>query len=91
MVVSRSAAGGDGGDHQSRRATAIAAGTASSLALAELCQTITFGALAGKTNGDPDFSVSATRFDDNLARGFDCQSDRLRDIPARWPSRLRCP
>jgi hypothetical protein len=41
-------------------ATAIAAGTAQSLALAQFCQTINFGALAGKTFGDPDFAVSAT-------------------------------
>ena len=41
-------------------ATAIAASFAQSLALAELCQTITFGALAGKTYGEPDFSVSAS-------------------------------
>jgi hypothetical protein len=39
--------------------TAIAAGVFHSLALAKACQTSTFGALAGKTFGDPDFAVSA--------------------------------
>jgi hypothetical protein len=39
--------------------TAIAAGFAHSLALAKACQTITFGELANKTYGDPDFTVSA--------------------------------
>jgi hypothetical protein len=43
------------------RVTAVAAGIIHSLALAELTnQTITFGALANKTWGDSDFSVSAT-------------------------------
>jgi alpha-tubulin suppressor-like RCC1 family protein len=41
--------------------TAIATGGSHSLALAELAnQTITFGALASKTYGDPDFAISAT-------------------------------
>jgi hypothetical protein len=40
--------------------TAIAAGTFHSLALAKACQTITFGALVGKTFGDPDVAVSAS-------------------------------
>ncbi len=41
--------------------TAIAAGTFHSLALsAKICQTITFGVLAAKTFGDPDFAVSAS-------------------------------
>jgi hypothetical protein len=40
--------------------TAIAAGNVHSLALAKTCQTITFGPLAGKTFGNPDFAVSAS-------------------------------
>jgi len=40
--------------------TAIAAGNVHSLALAKTCQTITFGALARKTFGQPDFAVSAS-------------------------------
>jgi len=42
--------------------TAIAAGNVHSLALApaQLCQMITFGPLANRTYGDPDFTLSAT-------------------------------
>jgi PASTA domain len=40
--------------------TAIAAGVFHSLALGKASQTISFGPLAGKTYGDPDFNVSAT-------------------------------
>ena len=41
-------------------ATGIAAGENVFLALAKFCQTISFGALPGKTFGDPDFAVSAS-------------------------------
>jgi hypothetical protein len=40
--------------------TAIAAGNVHSLALVKTCQTITFGALARKAFGHPDFAVSAS-------------------------------
>jgi hypothetical protein len=50
-------------------ATAIAASFVQSLALAELCQTITFGALVERTYGDRDFSVSA-RASSGLAVSF---------------------
>jgi Regulator of chromosome condensation (RCC1) repeat len=42
------------------QATAISAGSGHSLATAKICQTITFGALATRTFGDPDFEVSAS-------------------------------